>query len=151
MSLKGGVVDRPEDQIYRIFVSDFNKFKGHEGEILEEEIIDEHTLEVFRARIKVSHKPLEGYFPLRLEGSGRSSMMLEGQWYVQILERIEEEEKGTVFQGLRMGQRRGYMLRSMLQEEKEKAKQEIMTQELESRLKKRQDLVKELLKKEEES
>lgn len=142
-------MDKSEDQIYRIFVSDFDKFKGHEGEILEEEIIDEHSLEVFRARIKVSNKPMEGYFPLRLEGSGRSSIMLEGQWYVQILERIEEEEEGTIFQGLRMGQRRGYMLRSMLQEEKEKAKQEIMTKELESRLKKKQELVRKLRKKEE--
>jgi hypothetical protein len=144
-----GTVDRTEGQIYRIFVPDFDKFKGHEGEVLEEEIIDENTLEVFKAKIKVSHEPLEGYFPLRLEGSGRSSLILEGQWYVQILERIEEEETTTVFQGLRMGQRRGYMLRSMLQEEKEKAKQELMTKELESRLKKKQELVKELRKKEE--
>lgn len=68
---------------------------------------------------------------------------------MKILEREEEGEEGvTVFESMRLGERRGYMLRSMMAEgDKGKSKKETMTTELEKRLKRKQQLVADLLKK----
>jgi hypothetical protein len=57
------------------------------------------------------------------------------------------EDEITVFESMKLGDRRGYMLRSMMAEEKEKEKKETMTSELEKRWKQKQELVDRLLKK----
>ena len=60
----------------------------------------------------------------------------------------EGEDEVKVFESMRLGERRGYMLRSMMAEgDKGKSKKETMTTELEKRLKQKQQLVADLLKK----
>lgn len=139
-----------ERKMYRMFVDDIEKFDGPEGEVLVKDIIDEDTRGfLFNTKVILSRKPLEGYDDLRLQGTGRSTVTLDGKWYVKVVEQEEEEEAGTVFEGLRLGQRKGYMLKSMLQKDKDKLKKEAMTKELEERLKRKKEIVEELRKKKE--
>jgi hypothetical protein len=140
-----------ENKIYRMFVDDIEKFDGPEGEIIEKDLLDEDTRGFLNnTKVILSRTPQEGYANLRLQGTGRSTVTLDGKWYVKVLEEEEDEEAGTVFEGLRLGQRKGYMLRSMLQEDKDKLKKETMTTELEQRLKRKKEMLKELRKKKEE-
>jgi len=137
-----------EQRAYRIFVpeSDLGKFADQEGKVFKETLIDEATREQFQAKVTVSQSPGEGYDKLILQGRGG---FISGDWFVKILEREEEGEEGvTVFESMRLGERRGYMLRSMMAEgDKGKDKKETMTTELEKRLKRKQQLVADLLKK----
>jgi len=129
----------PEDKL--------GKFEAHEGEVFTEILMDTETREQFTAKIMVSQSPQEGYDKLLIQGRG---FFIGGDWYVKILERVEEEAAPvTVFEAARLGARRGYMLRSMMAEEKEKLKKETMTTELEKRLKRKREIVKKLLEKKE--
>ena len=134
---------------YTIFVpeDDLEKFLKQEGEILEETLIDEGTREQFQAKVIVSRTGGKDFHNLHLQGRGA---FLSGEWFVKIVEMDEEEnEEFTIFESKRYGQRRGYMLRSMMVEgDKAAAKKETMTTELQKRLKQKQKLVEELLKKE---
>ncbi|SPD72426.1 conserved hypothetical protein [uncultured Desulfobacterium sp.] len=134
---------------YTIFVpeDDLEKFLKQEGEILNETLIDEDTREQFQAKVVVSRTSGKDFHNLHLQGRGA---FLSGEWFVKIAEIEEEEdEEFTIFESKRYGQRRGYMLRSMMAEgDKAAAKKETMTTELQKRLKQKQKLVEELLKKE---
>ncbi len=134
---------------YTIFVpeDDLEKFLKHEGEILEETLIDEETREHIEAKVIISRTGGKDFHNLHLQGRGA---FLSGEWFVKIVEeKDEEDEKFTIFESKRYGQRRGYMLRSMMAEsDKAEAKKETMTTELQKRLKQKQKLVEELLKKE---
>ncbi|SPD74118.1 conserved hypothetical protein [uncultured Desulfobacterium sp.] len=134
---------------YTIFVpeDDLEKFLKQEGEILNETLIDEETREQFQAKVIVSRTGGKDFHNLHLQGRGA---FLSGEWFVKIVEMDEEEdEEFTIFESKRYGQRRGYMLRSMMAEgDKAAAKKETMTTELQKRLKQKQKLVEELLKKE---
>ncbi|RJX19994.1 MAG: hypothetical protein C4575_07410 [Desulforudis sp.] len=135
---------------YRVFVpeDELNKFENPGDKLFTETVIDEDTQEAFRAKIMVSTSLLEGYDSLLLQGRGG---FLPGQWFVKIVERDEEDEDEsvTVFESMRLGERRGYMLRSMMAEteERKKKKEEIMTTELEKRLQKKRQLIEQLLNK----
>ena len=139
------------EKTYRIFVPEdaLEKFTGKEKKVFHETVIDEGTREQFPARVMVSQTGGEGYEKLILQGRGG---FVSGEWFVKIIEREdegEEDEEVTVFESKRLGQRRGYMLRSMMGEkDRDEAKKEIMTTELEKRLKQKQKLMKEVLKKE---
>jgi hypothetical protein len=132
---------------YRIFIPEkgLEKVKEMEGVASREVVIDEDTQEQFHAKIMISAEPSEGYDDLVIQERGG---YIEGKWYIKILEREEEDEEITVFESMKLGERRGYMLRSMMAEESEKAKKETMTSELEKRWKQKQQLVSKLLKKE---
>jgi hypothetical protein len=134
---------------YTIFVpeNDLEKFLKQEGEILNETLIDEETREQFQAKVIVSRTGGKDFHNLHLQGRGA---FLSGEWFVKITETEEEEDEGfTIFESKRYGQRRGYMLRSMMAEgDKAAEKKETMTTELQKRLKQKQKLVEELLKKE---
>ena len=134
---------------YRMFVPEdkLDKMKEKEGQVLSELLIDEDTEEQFQAKVMISSSPKKGYHNLVLQGRGE---FVAGDWYVKVLEREEEKEEAiTVFESMRLGERRGYMLRSMMAEEKAELKKETMTTELQKRLKRKQEVVKEILKKEE--
>jgi len=137
-----------EQRTYRIFVpeSDLGKFADQAGKVFKETLIDEATREQFQAEVAVSQSPGEGYDKLLIQGRGG---FISGDWFVKILEREEEgEDEVKVFESMRLGERRGYMLRSMMAEgDKGKSKKETMTTELEKRLKQKQQLVADLLKK----
>lgn len=138
-----------DQKTYRIFVpeDDLDKFKNQEGKVSKETVIDESTREQFEAEIMVSQSPVQEYEKLLIQGRGG---LIPGEWFVKIVKRLdeEEEEEVTVFESMRLGQRRGYMLRSMMAEsEKGDSKKETMTSELQKRLKRKQELVEELLKK----
>ena len=131
---------------YKIFVPEheLGKFKGKEDEVFIETLIDEETHGAFQAKIMISESPKEGYEELVIQARGG---FLAGNWYCKILAKEEEEtEPVTVFQATRLGERRGYMLRSMMAEDKKEMKKEIMTTELEKRLKRKQEIVKDVLK-----
>jgi len=131
-----------ESRTYRVFAPDVNEFRRQKGEF-EQELADENTKEHFQARIVLSDEPLEGYDLLIVQSKKMGSDYHE-QCYVKIVERVEEdEEAGTIFRGQRLGQRRGYMLESMLQEREQK-KKDVMTTQLEERLKKKQELLRAL-------
>ena len=132
---------------YRIFVPEkgLERVKAMEGVPSHDVVIDEDTQEQFHAKIMISAEPKEGYDELLIQERGG---YVEGKWYIKVLERDEEEEEVTVFESMKLGERRGYMLRSMMAEESEKAKKETMTSELEKRWKQKQQLVNKLLKKE---
>ena len=131
---------------YRIFVPEKETEKVNEmrGRVTSQVVIDEDTMEQFEAQIMISEEPEEGYDELIIQERGGN---LPGQWYVKILKREEEEEEITVFESMKLGDRRGYMLRSMMAEEKEKEKKETMTTELEKRWKQKRALVDKLLEK----
>lgn len=139
-----------EQKTYKIFVpeSDLEKFLDKEKKVFSEMVIDETTKEQFQAKVMISQSPEEGYDKLILQGRGS---FISGDWFVKIVareEEEEEEEKVTVFESKRLGQRRGYMLRSMMAEsDRSKSRKEIMTRELQKRLKQKQKIVSEMLKK----
>jgi ABC-type phosphate transport system auxiliary subunit len=133
-------------KVYKVFTpeDELDKFKGREGKVFTETVMDEETREAFQADIMVSQSPQEGYEELLIQARGG---FLPGKWFVKILKREEEKEEAvTVFEAKRLGERRGYMLRSMMAEEKAELKKETMTTELEKRMKRRQEIVKDLLK-----
>jgi len=130
---------------YRIFVpeNELDKFKGKENEVFTETLVDEESRGAFQARVMLSQSAKEGYEEVVIQARGG---FLAGSWYVKILEKeAEETEPTTVFQATRLGERRGYMLRSMMAEEKKVLKKETMTTELEKRLKRRQEILKDIL------
>ncbi len=132
---------------YRIFFPEkgSERVKEVEGQVLNEVVIDEDTRGQFKAKIMISASPQEGYDELVIQERGG---YLPGKWYIKVLEREEEEEEGiTVFESMKLGDRRGYMLRSMMAEDKEKEKKEVMTSELEKRWKQKRELVDKLLQK----
>lgn len=133
---------------YRIFTPEKGTEKVNEmrGRVSTQVVIDEDTMEQFGAQVMVSDEPEEGYEELVIQERGG---YLPGKWYVKIVERQddEDEEEITVFESLKLGDRRGYMLRSMMAEEKEKEKKETMTTELEKRWKQKRALVDKLLEK----
>jgi hypothetical protein len=131
---------------YRIFIPEegADKVKEMEGHVLDEVVIDEETQDQFQAKIMISSEAKEGYDELMIQERGGYA---SGQWYVKILKREEEDNEITVFESMKLGERRGYMLRSMMAEDKEKEKKETMTTELEKRWKQKQELVGRLLKK----
>jgi len=137
-----------EEKTYTIFVPEDNlgKFEAQEEEVFRETLIDESTREQFEAKVMVSRSRKEGYERVRLQGRGG---FLSGEWFVKIVEREDEDEdEVTVFESMKLGDRRGYMLRSMMAEsDRSKSKKETMTTELEKRLKRKQELVAEILKK----
>ena len=137
------------EKTYRIFLpeDDLDKFHQNMEKMLEETIIDEETLEQFQATISVSNKKKEGYEKLLIQGRGGYA---NGEWFVKIIDRDDEDDENdvTVFESMKMGDRRGYMLRSMMNEgQKGDDKKETMTKELERRLKRKQEVVAEILKK----
>jgi hypothetical protein len=125
----------------------FEEFEGHEGEEFVKEVLDEKTREILTCRIIISSTPQEGFDELILEGIGLQRA--KKQWYVKILERLDEVEgeEITVFRSAKPSDRRGYMLRSMMEEHKADRKKEIMTSELEERKKRKQQLTEKILKK----
>jgi len=134
---------------YRIFLSgeEFERVNEKEGKVLSQVVLDIDTQEHFQAKVVLSSSPKEGYDEIAIV-SERGTFK-PGQWYMKVLEREEaEEEEITVFESMRLGERRGYMLRSMVAEEKAKLKKETMGTELEKRLKRKQEIVKKLLQKE---
>lgn len=139
------------DKTYRVFVPEeqLDKFSGSEDIVFEETIIDEATQEAFQAKIAVSQSAKEGYERLVIQGRGG---FIAGEWFVKILERQDDDDEPmTVFESMKLGDRRGYMLRSMMSEtdEKSKKKEQIMTTELQKRLERKKKLVNDLLKKKE--
>jgi len=125
----------------------FEMLEGREGEELVMELFDEETREIINCRVIVSKTPEEGYDELILEGIG--GVRVEGRWYVKIIDNIEEEEEEsvTVFQSAKLSERRGYMLRSLAEEQKEERKKEIMTTELEERKREKKQVTESILKK----
>ncbi len=136
---------------YTIFVpeDDLEKFLKLEGELVEETLIDEETREHIQAKVTISRTGGKDFHNLHLQGRGE---FLSGDWFVKIVElKEEEEEPFTIFESKKYGQRRGYMLRSMMAEsDRAAAKKEILTSELQKRLKQKRKLVSEILKKEKE-
>lgn len=133
---------------YRIFIPEKGTAKVNEmrERVSTQVVIDEDTMEQFGAKIMVSDEQQEGYDELVIQDRGG---YLPGKWYVKIVERQddEEEEEITVFESMKLGDRRGYMLRSMMAEKKEDEKKEAMTTELEKRWKQKRALVDKLLDK----
>lgn len=82
---------------------------------------DRETFEEFQARVLISKRGGEGFDKLIVRF--RDSFGLEQEeCYVRILERIEEEEEETpvrVRSRLRLAERRGFMIRSMLEEKEQ--------------------------------
>ncbi len=131
---------------YRIFIPENagERVKESAGQVLNEVVIDEDTREQFKAKVMIACSAQEGYEQLVIQERGGN---LPGEWYIKIVEREEEDDEITVFESMKLGDRRGYMLRSMMAEEKEKEKKEIMTSELEKRWKQKKDLVDKLMEK----
>jgi hypothetical protein len=129
---------------YRIFIPEKGKEKAKEmvGKVLDEVIIDEDTQSQFEAKVIISESPGEGYDELLIQERGG---YVEGHWYIRIVEIEEMEEEMTVFESMKLGDRRGYMLRSMMAEEKDTVKKEIMTKDLQKRWKQKKELVDKLL------
>ena len=130
---------------YRIFIpeGELGKFE-EEDRVYEEYVFDFDTGGQFKAKIMVSRSPGEGYEPLTIQVRGD---YLPGDWYAKIVEREEEEEEAvTVFQPAKLSERRGYMLRSMMEEEKLKRKRDIMGKDLEEREKEKKDVVERIRK-----
>ena len=135
---------------YKLFVAEdqLDMFKGKDDVVFTQELMDEETHEAFHAKVMISQSPNEDYDELLIQVRGD---FLEGSWYVKVIEREEEEpEEMTVFQAAKLGERRGYMLRSMMAEQKGSLKKQIMTDELEKRMKKKQELVNRVLHKKDE-
>lgn len=131
---------------YRMFLlgEQFEKINETEGKVLSQVVLDMDTQEHFEAKVVLSSSPKEGYDEVVI--ASERGTLKPGQWYLKVLEREEaEEEKVTVFESMRLGERKGYMLRSMMAEEKAKLKKETMSTELEKRLKRKQEIVKKLL------
>jgi len=120
-----------------------------EGKIISDVLQDEETREQFEAKFEVSYSPQEGWDKLHVQFK---AAFLDEDWFVNIIEREEDEEEVTYFESKRLGARRGHMLRSMMaeNEEEDAEKKRVMEQELKQRLKWKKDVVKKLLKEEEE-
>ena len=129
---------------YRIFISEKGKEKAKEmaGKVLDEIVIDEDTQSQFQAKVIISESPGEGYDELLIQERGG---YVEGQWYIMIVETEDVEEAVTVFESMRLGERRGHMLTSMMAEEKDKMKKDIMTTGLQERWEQKRGLVNKLL------
>lgn len=133
---------------FRIFIPEKGTIKIDDmrGRLSTQVVIDEETMEQFGAQVIVSDQPEEGYDELVIQDRGG---YLPGNWYIKIVERQEdeEEEEITVFESMKLGDRKGYMLRSMMAEKKEDGKKEAMTTELEKRWKQKRAMVDKLLDK----
>ena len=133
---------------YRLYYDDVMSHKDAigTGKLIEIEVMDMESKSWFPTRSLISQQPMEGGEPAALV-SRVARVVEEGEWFIKIVERIEEEEEEgiTIFVSKRAGERRGYMLKSMMAEQKAKLKQETMTEELESRLKRKQEIVEEVL------
>ena len=138
---------------YTIIVPYETKERVHqhlpEGKIITETLQDEETREQFEAKFEVSRSPHEGWDKLHIQ---LKAAFLDEDWFVNIIEREEDEEEVTYFESKRLGARRGHMLRSMMAEaeEEDAEKKRVMEQELKQRLQWKKDVVKKLLKEEEE-
>src|SRR3972149_3226644 len=101
-----------EQRTYRLFVpeSDLGKFADQEGKAFKETLIDEATREQFQAEVGISQSPGDCYDKLLIQGRGG---FISGDWFVKILEREEEgEDEVKVFESMRLGEGRGYMVGS---------------------------------------
>jgi len=131
---------------YRIFIpeNEPGKFEAAEDRVFEEYVFDFETGGQFKAKIMVSQSPMEGYEPLAIQVRGD---YLPGNWYAKIVEREDEEEEVvTVFQPAKLSERRGYMLRSMMEEEKLKRKRDIMGKDLEEKEKEKRKVIEKIRK-----
>jgi len=127
-------------------LEDFKAFEVYDGKEIEVGLIDEETLENFDCKVIISKIPQEGYHELTLQGI--SGDRIRGEWHVKLLDQVEEEdEEITVFRSAKLSERRGYMLRSMIEEHKTERKEDIMTTELEERKRKKKELTEEIFKK----
>lgn len=133
---------------YTIFVPYEKKEDAYkhlaEGEALSETLQDEETREQFKAKIKVSSSPQEGWDTLHIQL--RSGYLDEG-WSVQITSREDDDDEVTYFESKRLGARRGHMLRSMLAESEgeDAEKKRVMEEELKQRLQWKKGIVKKIL------
>ena len=136
-----------EGKAYTIFVKegDVDKFQDQKEKIFKETLLDSVTREQFEAEVMVSQSPDEGYDKLLLQVRGG---VVPGDWFVKIVAREEdEEEEVTIFESKRLGERRGYMLRSMMSEsDRSASRKDIMTQELQKRLKQKQKIISDMKK-----
>ena len=115
------------------------KFQGQEERVFKENVSDLEAGEQFQAKIMVSQTPQKGYEPLQIQIRGD---YVKGDWFIKIVEREKEEEaEVTIFKPAKLSERRGYMLRSMMEDDKLTRKREIMTEQLEEREKKKKEVV----------
>lgn len=132
---------------WRIIVEkeeDIEALKAKEGQPFKvDSIIDEDTRGACEAEVVISSQPAEGFDELVVETP--RGFLISGKWFVKVLKREEEEEEVTVFESLRFSDRRGYMLRSMMAEDRAREKEKLMTQELEERLRQKQEMAKRVL------
>jgi len=120
-----------------------------DGKVFTETLQDEETLEKFKAEVMFSKTPKPGYDELFLVTE--RGIPIKGG-YIKILRKIEEEEPSEItrFESRRLSERKGYMLKSMLREmeaeeskkTREELRKEIMTTELERRLKEKKEKLK---------
>jgi len=117
-----------------------------EGEVLSDVLQDEKTREQFEAKFEVSKSPKEGWDRLQVQLS-TSSQVLADEWFVNIVEREEDDDEITYFESKKLGNRRGHMLRSMMAEgeSEDEEKKRVMEDELRQRLKWKKDMMKKLL------
>ncbi len=132
---------------YKMFMPEgtANKLKEKIGEVFEEKLIDEDTLEGFQAKIMVFDKPEEGCDKLIIQ----ERVILPETFYVKILEREREEEEVTVFQPVKWGEMRGGMLRAMADiiEKRRGEKAKLMTEEVYEREEEKKKMIERLSKK----
>jgi len=76
-----------------------------------------------------------------------SSPLVGEEWFVNIVEREEDDDEITYFESKKLGNRRGHMLRSMMAEgeSEDEEKKRVMEDELRQRLKWKKDMMKKLL------
>lgn len=109
--------------VYRTYVSDFDELIAKENKETQLRLMDGITREIFDAKVIISRQKIEDGEELEVVKGDVGETRYPGTWYVKVLEREEEEDEITITKGKRLGQRRGYMLKSML-EEKEQENQE---------------------------
>lgn len=120
-----------------------------EGKVISDVLQDEETREQFEAKFEVSRSPREGWDTLHIQ---LKAAFLDEDWFVNIIEREDDDDEVTYFESKRLGARRGHMLRSMMaeNEEEDAEKKRVMEQELKQRLQWKKDIVKKILKDEKE-
>jgi len=135
--------------VYIVFLpcetrEEVNKYL-REGEVLSDVLQDEKTREQFEAKFEVSKSPKEGWDRLQIQLS--SSPLVGEEWFVNIVEREEDDDEITYFESKKLGNRRGHMLRSMMAEgeSEDEEKKRVMEDELRQRLKWKKDMMKKLL------
>jgi len=135
--------------VYIVFLpcetrEEVNKYL-REGEVLSDVLQDEKTREQFDAKFEVSKSPKEGWDRLQIQLS--SSPLVGEEWFVNIVEREEDDDEITYFESKKLGNRRGHMLRSMMAEgeSEDEEKKRVMEDELRQRLKWKKDMMKKLL------